>query len=67
MTLSQSCCQNLATIDGRATVVKLEFLQGEAGWALEEGLKASHSIRSKCILTEVKFYQLCSYSDESLP
>lgn len=58
---------HLATSNAHATVVELEFVQGEAGWALEEGLEASHSIRPKGIVAEVEFHQLRSCSDEPLP
>lgn len=42
---------HLATTDAHATVVKLEFVQGEAGRALQQGLKASHAIGPKRIVT----------------
>lgn len=58
---------HLAAPNAHATVVEPEFVKGEAGWAPEQGLESSHSIRPKCVVTEVEFHQLCSCSDEALP
>ena len=45
------CRTHLATPDAHATVVELEFVQGEAGGALQQGLKASHAVGPECIVT----------------
>lgn len=63
----QGLTTHLATSNAHATVVKLEFMQGEAGGALEESLEASHSVRPKCVVTEIEFHQLGSRGDEPLP
>ena len=58
---------HLATTDAHATVVELEFVQCEAGGALEQGLEASHAIRPEGVVTQVQLYQLGPGRDESLP
>lgn len=58
---------HLATADAHAAVVEPELAQGEAGWALEQGLEAADAVRPKCIVTEVQLHQLRTCCDEALP
>lgn len=58
---------HLATTDAHATVVELEFVQREAGGALEQGLEASHAVRPEGVVTQVQLHQLGPGRDESLP
>lgn len=58
---------HLATADAHATVVELELMKGEAGGALEQGLKASHAVGPECVVAQVQLHQLRPGCDESLP
>lgn len=61
------CRTHLAATDAHATVVELEFVQGEAGGALEQGLESSHAVGPKRVVTQVQLHQLSPGCDESLP
>lgn len=57
---------HLAAADAHATVVELQLVEGEAGGALEQGLKASHPIRPEGVVAQVQLHQLRPGGDESL-
>lgn len=59
-------CTHLTATNAHATVVELEFMQGEAGRALEQGLEASHTVGPECVVAEVQLHQLGPGCDESL-
>lgn len=57
----------LATTNAHATVIELEFLQSVACRALEQSLKATHTVWPKGIVTQVQLHQLGSSSNKCIP
>lgn len=58
---------HLATTNAHATVVQLEFLQGETSRALQQRFKSTHPIWPKGIVTQIQHCKLAACRNNGLP